>query len=186
MLGNSALPDGTKCELIRGLRGRRVWHSHCSFCKDRIDVIFSKEELAMQAQDVMTPNPATISPETSVAEAWDLMRQHAVRHMPVVDRGALVGMVSDRDLTPFDMARVLTAEGAEALRRELSTPVVKVMSADVVDVSADAELGEVVDLLVENRIGAVPVVRPETQELVGIVSYIDVLEAVRDLLEVSE
>jgi CBS domain-containing protein len=54
------------------------------------------------------------------------------------------------------------------------------------DVSPDAELGEVGDLLVENRIGAVPVVRPETQEMVGIVSYIDVLEAVRDLLEVSE
>ena len=79
----------------------------------------------MQAQDVMTPNPATVSPQTSVAEVWDLMRQHAVRHMPIVDRGVLVGMVSDRDLAHFDMARVLTAEGAEGLRRELSTPVVK-------------------------------------------------------------
>ena len=127
----------------------------------------------MQAQDVMTPNPATVSPQTSVADVWDLMRQHAVRHMPVVERGVLVGMVSDRDL-------------ADGLRRELSTPVVKVMSSDVVDVDPDAELGEVVDLLVENRIGAVHVVRPETQELVGIVSYIDVLAAVRDLLEVSE
>ena len=127
----------------------------------------------MQAPDVMTPNPATVSPQTSVAEVWDLMRQHAVRHIPVVERGVLVGMVSDRDL-------------ADGLRRELSTPVVKVMSSDVVDVDPDAELGEVVDLLVENRIGAVPVVRPETQELVGIVSYIDVLAAVRDLLEVSE
>ena len=127
----------------------------------------------MQAQDVMTPNPATVSPQTSVADVWDLMRQHAVRHMPVVERGVLVGIVSDRDL-------------ADGLRRELSTPVVKVMSSDVVDVDPDAELGEVVDLLVENRIGAVPVVRPETQELVGIVSYIDVLAAVRDLLEVSE
>jgi CBS domain-containing protein len=38
---------------------------------------------------------------------------------------------------------------------------------------------------VDNRIGAVAVVRPGTRELVGIVSYIDVLKAVRDLLEVS-
>jgi acetoin utilization protein AcuB len=94
-------------------------------------------------------------------------------------------MLSDRDLARFDMARLFTAEGAEALRRELGTPAVKVMSADVITVDPDAELGEVVDLLVENRIGAVAVVRPETQELVGIVSYIDVLEAVRDLLEVA-
>jgi acetoin utilization protein AcuB len=120
-----------------------------------------------------------------VAEVWDLMRQHAVRHMPVVDRGNLVGMLSDRDLTHFDMSRLLSLEGAEALRRELGVRVVKLMTADVVAVEPEAELGEIVDLLVENRIGAVAVVQPETQELVGIVSYIDVLEALRDLLEVS-
>jgi acetoin utilization protein AcuB len=141
--------------------------------------------MTMQAQDVMTSNPVTVPPHASVAEVWDLMRERAVRHLPVVDRGALVGMLSDRDLAQFDMARMLTAEGAEALRRELGTPAVKVMSPDVVAVNPDAELGEVVDLLVENRIGAVAVVRPETQELVGIVSYIDVLEALRDQLEVE-
>jgi CBS domain-containing protein len=139
----------------------------------------------MQARDVMTANPMTVPPHASVAEAWDLMRERAVRHLPVVDGGAVVGIVSDRDLAHFDMARLLTAEGAEALRRELGTPVVKVMNADVIAVNPEAELGEVVDLLVENRIGAVPVVRPESQELVGIVSYIDVLEALRDQLEVE-
>lgn len=137
----------------------------------------------MYAREVMTTNPLTVSPDASVAEVWDLMRQNAVRHMPVVDRGNLIGMLSDRDLAQFDMARLLSAEGTEALRRQLATSVVSVMSADVVAIDPDAELGEVVDLLVENRIGAVPVVRPETQELVGIVSYIDVLEAVRDLLD---
>jgi CBS domain-containing protein len=139
----------------------------------------------MQARDVMTANPMTVPPHASVAEAWDLMRERAVRHLPVVDGGAVVGIVSDRDLAHFDMARLLTAESAEALRRELGTPVVKVMNADVIAVNPEAELGEVVDLLVENRIGAVPVVRPESQELVGIVSYIDVLEALRDQLEVE-
>jgi len=141
----------------------------------------------MRAQDVMTPNPTTVPPHATVAEVWDLMRERAVRHLPVVDRGALVGMLSDRDLAHFDLARLLTTatEGADALRRELGTPAVKVMSADVIAVNPEAELGEVVDLLVENRIGAVAVVRPETQELVGIVSYIDVLEALRDQLEVE-
>jgi acetoin utilization protein AcuB len=139
----------------------------------------------MQAQDIMTADPTTVSPEAPVAEAWDLMRDRAVRHIPVVDRGELVGMVSDRDLAHFDLARLLTTEGAEALRRELSTSVVRIMSADVVAVDPEAELGEIVDLLVDNRIGAVAVVRTGTRELVGIVSYIDVLKAVRDLLEVS-
>jgi acetoin utilization protein AcuB len=139
----------------------------------------------MQAQDIMTADPTTVSPEATVAEAWDLMRDHAVRHIPVVDRAGLVGMVSDRDLAHFDLARLLTTEGAEELRRELGTPVVRIMSADVVAVDPETELGEIVDLLVDNRIGAVAVVRTGTRELVGIVSYIDVLKAVRDLLEVS-
>jgi acetoin utilization protein AcuB len=139
----------------------------------------------MQAQDVMTPNPLTVPPQTSAAEVWDLMRERAVRHLPVVDGGTLVGMLSDRDLARFDLGRVLTIEGAEALRRELSTPAIRVMSPDVIAVAPDAELGEVIDLLVENRIGAVAVVRPETDELVGIVSYIDVLQAMRDLLEAA-
>jgi acetoin utilization protein AcuB len=139
----------------------------------------------MHAQDVMTPHPTTVAPQTTVAEVWDLMRERAVRHMPVVDRGELIGMVSDRDLAHVDLAGLFTAEGAEALRRELGTPVVKLMSADVVTVDPDAELGEVVDLLVDHRIGAVPVVRSGSRELLGIVSYIDVLEAVRDLLEVA-
>jgi CBS domain-containing protein len=138
----------------------------------------------MQAQDVMTPNPLTVPPQASAAEVWDLMRERAVRHLPVVDAGALVGMLSDRDLAHFDLGRVLSVEGAEAVRRELATPAIKVMSPDVITVEPEADLGDVIDLLVENRIGAVAVVRPETQELVGIVSYIDVLEAVRDLLEV--
>jgi len=139
----------------------------------------------MRVQEVMSPNPVTVSPEVSVAEVWDLMRERGIRHIPVLERGVLVGMLSDRDLAHFDMAGVLTSEGADGLRRALATPVAKVMSPDVIDVDPDDDLGEVVDLLVENRIGAVPVVDRETRELVGIVSYIDVLEAVRDLLEVE-
>jgi acetoin utilization protein AcuB len=138
----------------------------------------------MQAEDVMTPNPITVPPDATVAEVWDIMRERGVRHLPVVERGSLVGILSDRDLARFDVGRLLT-DGAEELRRELGTPAVQVMSANVVTVEPDAELGDVVDLLVDNRIGAVAVVRPKTQELVGIVSYIDVLEAVRDLLEVG-
>lgn len=137
----------------------------------------------MSASDLMTSNPVTVTPATSVAEVWDLMRERGIRHVPIVDGAAVVGMVSDRDLAHFDLGRVLTVEGAEAVRRELGMPIVKVMSTDVVTVEPDAELADVIDLLLEYRIGAVPVVRPESGELVGIVSYIDVLHAVRDAID---
>jgi CBS domain-containing protein len=135
------------------------------------------------ARDLMTPNPATVTPEATVAEAWDLMRELDIRHVPVVKDGNLVGMLSDRDLVYLDVGRVLAAEGVDAVRRELGTPVVKVMTSDVIFVESEAELGDVVELLIENKIGAVPVVRPETREVVGIVSYIDALRALQDLLE---
>lgn len=137
----------------------------------------------MSARDLMTPNPVTVTPQASVAEVWDLMRELEIRHVPVVEAGALVGMLSDRDLAQFDIARLLTGEGAETLRRELGTPVVKVMSSDVICVEPDTDLGEIVELLLEHKIGAVPVVRPDTREVVGLVSYIDVLRALRDSLE---
>lgn len=136
----------------------------------------------MTADDLMTPDPVTVTPQASVAEVWDLMRELEVRHVPVVEGGALVGMLSDRDLARFDMTRLLMVEGAEMLRHELATPVVRVMSSDVIAVNPETELEEIVELLVEHRIGAVPVVRSNTREVVGIVSYIDVLRALQDSL----
>jgi acetoin utilization protein AcuB len=136
----------------------------------------------MKAHDVMTPNPVTVAPQATLAEVWDLMRDANIRHVPVVEDGALVGILSDRDLGSLDVARLLTTEGADALKRELSTPVVDIMSADVIFVQAETDLGEVIDLMLESKVGAIPVVRPETREVAGIVSYIDVLRAVRDLI----
>jgi acetoin utilization protein AcuB len=142
-----------------------------------------RREDLVTARDLMTPNPVTVSPRATVAEVWDLMRELEIRHVPVVEDGALVGMLSDRDLARLDVARLLTAEGADALRRELATPVIEVMSSDVVFVELETELSDVVGLLIEHRVGAIPVVRPDTRDVVGIVSYVDVLRAVQDLLE---
>ena len=125
----------------------------------------------MIARDLMTPNPTTVTPQASIAEAWELMRELEIRHVPVVQDGALVGMLSDRDLARLDIARML------------ALPIVNVMSSDVIAVEPESELSEIVDLLIENRVGALPVVHADTREVVGIVSYIDVLRAVQDRLE---
>jgi acetoin utilization protein AcuB len=144
------------------------------------------EEDAMTAHDVMTPNPVIVTPQASLAEVWDLMRKLEIRHVPVVQAGVVAGMVSDRDLSGLDVARLITVEGAEALRKELATPVINLMSADVVSVEPETALGDVVDLLLEHKVGALPVVRPDTRELAGIVSYVDVLRALRDFFEEEE
>jgi CBS domain-containing protein len=137
----------------------------------------------LTAHDLMTPNPSTVTPQTSIAEVWDLMRVLDVRHMPVVENEALVGMLSDRDLGSLEVTRLLVEEGAEALRRRLARPVVQLMSADVVAAEPETDVSELVTLFLEHKVGAIPVVVPDTRRVVGIVSYIDILRALRDELE---
>ena len=137
----------------------------------------------MRAGALMTTHPMTVTTKATIAEALALMRDLDIRHLPVVEHGALVGMLSDRDLAYLDVGASLTDAGATRLRRELSTPVVKAMSSDVIYVEPETDVSEVVALLLEHKIGAVPVVHPDTRAVVGIVSYIDVLRAVQDALE---
>lgn len=137
----------------------------------------------MTAQDLMTPKPATVTPGATVAQVWDLMREFEIRHVPVVDRDALVGMLSDRDLASLNVSGLGTLHGAEALRRELARPVVDIMSADVVSVEPDTDVAEIVEIMLDTKVGALPVVEPDTRQVVGIVSYIDVLRVCQELLE---
>jgi CBS domain-containing protein len=140
-------------------------------------------EGSMRAGALMTTDPVTVTTKATIAEALALMRDLDIRHVPVVEHGALVGMLSDRDLAYLDVGASLTDVGATRLRRELSTPVVKAMSSDVIYVEPETDVSEIVALLLEHKIGAVPVVHPDTRAVVGIVSYIDVLRAVQDALE---
>ena len=133
----------------------------------------------------MTPNPVTLDSKASIADAWDLMRENVIRHVPVVDGGILVGMLSDRDLGHLDVGRILAFDGAAAARAELARPVIDSMSADVIFVHPETEVSDVIDLLLEARIGAVPVVLPDSREIVGIVSYIDILRGLGHVLEAA-
>ena len=106
-----------------------------------------------------------------------------VRHIPVVERGALVGMLSDRDLVRLGVTTVVTDGSIETLERTLATPASSVMRSGVITVQPETGLREVVGLLLENRASAIPVVHPDTNAVLGIVSYLDVLRAVKKRLE---
>lgn len=138
----------------------------------------------MIAKDVMTSALITLTGQATIEDAADLMRERNIRHVPVVDeRGALTGMVSDRDLGSLDLGRLIGDEGVDGVRRYLTTPIAKVMTPDVLTVGPDDDIGELVDLMLENRVGAVPVVEGQLGRLVGIVSYVDLLRAFREALE---
>ena len=136
----------------------------------------------MTARELMTENPATLTAQATISEAWDLMRELEIRHVPVIEGGALVGMLSDRDLARVNISSLLMAESAGAAGQDLGMPIAGLMSTDVIFVQPETELSDVIDLLVESRVGALPVVDPDTRAVVGIVSYIDVLRALQDRL----
>jgi acetoin utilization protein AcuB len=125
----------------------------------------------MTARDFMTPGPVHLIRSATVGEALGLLRELDVRHLPIVDEdGEVVGMLSDRDLRGLG----LPWEPTERTDGRFGILVSEVMSTDVLSVDADAAAHEIVDLMLEFKVGAVPVVDAENR-LVGIVSYIDML-----------
>ena len=141
------------------------------------------EEERMIARDVMTPHPVTVTVGATVADATAILRDLEIRHLPVVDGGMLVGMLSDRDLKGVDLLALLDVEDAGAMRAQLAMPVVQIMSSDVVYAEPETDLSEVVATMIETRVGAIPVIEAATREVVGIVSYIDLLRVLQDALD---
>jgi acetoin utilization protein AcuB len=131
----------------------------------------------MRARHWMAFEPMTAAPDDTVRDARKRMRTRGIRHLPVVDGGRVVGMLSDRDVRisdthlediagPDDLARVA---GEQRTVRE-------VMSTPVHVVTEDATVDEAARLMLSRRVSAVPVVT-EHGELLGLLTTTDCLLA---------
>jgi CBS domain-containing protein len=125
---------------------------------------------------VMRPSKYTVRPDDDLFGAIATMVEKDVRHLPVVDdRARVVGMLSDRDARaavgdPLEVLR----EGAAALSGKC---VEDAMTASPAVIGADASLADLASYLLDERIGALPVV-DDDDRLVGVVSYVDLLRHV--------
>jgi acetoin utilization protein AcuB len=129
----------------------------------------------LTARDLMTEAPATIGPTATVRKAVEMLQTLDIRHLPVVNEdGELVGMLSDRDLRALSIPHFEGEEHIGNIRTALAARVSTFMNSDVLSVDAEADAAEVVDLMLDHRIGAVPVTG-EDGLLIGIVSYVDIL-----------
>jgi CBS domain-containing protein len=121
-----------------------------------------KQDLAtMSLADMMTPDPHTVTPETSVFAAAQAMRDNKVSSLMVTDSGTVAGILTTRDLTNKALAEGLPAE----------TPVSRVMTADPVALPSSALVSDVLHTMVERRITHMPVV--DGGRLVGILTQTD-------------
>ena len=136
----------------------------------------------MVVSDIMTRDVISVELTATVADVVALMHDNDFRHMPILSGSDLVGMVSDRDLRGYTMP-VLDLDSGEIKRRNMQVPVADVVSTDTLSVGPEAPLSEVIEMMLEQKVGAVPVVDTFTDRLLGIVSYVDVLAAARDRLD---
>ena len=135
----------------------------------------------MLIADIMISSVITARPQETIRRALAMLEDLDIRHLPVVDdEGRLVGMVSDRDLREFWGTGEEIDEGSAD--DPLGTAIAEVMSADVVTVDSQEDVSAAIDSMIEYRIGALPVLDQTTGELVGIISYVDLLRLARDLL----
>ncbi|HMR09276.1 MAG TPA: CBS domain-containing protein [Polyangiaceae bacterium] len=136
----------------------------------------------MVVEEIMTKDPTTVDAAAAIRDVISVLFELDVRHLPVVDGKTLVGIISDRDVRAFLAPTIVELENPEEIAQRLLQPIGSVMSSDVLSVDAEMELSDLVDLMLDHKVGAVPVVDPESDELVGIVSYVDVLRAAQDKL----
>ena len=121
----------------------------------------------LRVADIMTTEAITVEETTTMHQAEQTMREADIRHLPVVDReGHLIGILSDRD--------VLRAT-------EKSHEVSEFMTEDVLTVRPETRACEATAVMLDRKIGALPVVDPEMHVL-GVVTETDFLRVAHNLL----
>jgi acetoin utilization protein AcuB len=126
----------------------------------------------------MTRNPRTVSPDDSLSFAAGILREHRFHHLPVVEGGRLVGILSDTDLRNVSFAAIPAEEGAAG-----DQPVRAAMRSEVWSVTPDDSVEDALLILTREKFGALPVLSGD--RLVGIITRADLLNAFVDLLDVN-
>ena len=120
----------------------------------------------------MTPGPHSIGQEQSLAQAHRLMRDHHIRHLPVLHGGKLAGVLSDRDLHLIETLRDVDPD---------KVTVEEAMSPTVYTVSPRAPLDEVVKEMAHHKYGCAVI--EDNGKVVGVFTTVDAMRAFAELLE---
>lgn len=126
----------------------------------------------MLIRDIMTTNPIIVEPSLPLHDAMQFMKDKKIRRLPVVSKGMLVGIVTDRDIreaTPSKATSLSIWELSYLLSR---TTVGEIMKHPVVTISPDAPVERAALLMNKHKIGGLPVV--EGTKVTGIITESDI------------
>lgn len=131
----------------------------------------------MLVRDFMTADPIVVKAKDPLSRVGEVFDVQKFRHLPVVnDDGSLAGILSDRDLRNIAAAMEILEQ---SLSHAGSVTVADVMTSTVMSVAPDSTMRQAAQIMVDLRVGALPVVH--SQKLVGILSYTDILRAFIDV-----
>jgi acetoin utilization protein AcuB len=135
----------------------------------------------MLVYERMSRHPLTVKPNTPVDAALKRMREEKIRRFPVVDNeGKLVGIVSDKDLLYAAPSPATSLSIYELHYLYSRITIEQVMSQDVITVDENDPLEEAARIMVDNKVGGLPVMREGT--LVGIITETDIFKTFMEML----
>tara|TARA_B100000686_G_scaffold334348_1_gene401452 strand:- start:238 stop:669 length:432 start_codon:yes stop_codon:yes gene_type:complete len=130
----------------------------------------------MKVKELMTKVMFTVSPEDPVDKVFILFHFENIRHLPVLERGKLMGIVSDRDLKKVIGSRKKMSVNESGTTVTLSSRKVKnIMRRGVVTIGPEQRAADAAAIMAKRKIGALPVLKRE--KLVGILTATDILKA---------
>ncbi|MCH9685811.1 MAG: CBS domain-containing protein [Deltaproteobacteria bacterium] len=132
----------------------------------------------MDVEQIMTAAVVTAQVTDSVRAALLKLEDQQIRHLPVVDGGRLAAMISDRDLREYRLPLMEELANPEYADSLLNVPLSELTGVPVQTIGPGEPVRQAIDLMVEYGVGALPVVTADGA-LVGVVSYVDVLRALR-------
>ncbi len=138
----------------------------------------------MQIRKLMQTDVVTLQADEPIISAVEATATERIRHLPVLQGKKLVGIISLSDIHHATPSPLVEGSGEHYHKLLHETPVSRIMRRAPITASPDASLADVVRLLIDHKIGAVPIV--EGGKLVGIVSELDVLRTYLSVLEVFE
>lgn len=139
----------------------------------------------MLVKSRMSKYPLTIDPDESLTDAHQYMVKQKVRHLPVVKPGGkMVGLIAEEDLLKAEPSSATSLNVWEIQSLLLKVKVKAVMVKDVVTISEDTPIEEAAHLMLENKIGSLPVLRDD--ELVGIITESDIFNTFMELFAARE
>jgi acetoin utilization protein AcuB len=138
----------------------------------------------MRTKDLMTKNPITVDSETLVLDAQRIMKENNIRRLPIVDKGKLVGIITQHDLLEAAPSPA-TSLSIHELNYLLSKMKVKeIMKKNPVTLTPDTPFEEALRIGQEKKIGSFPVV--DNGKLVGIATESDIIRFVTRILGIKE